>query len=154
MTGKQSPSSDAVGVDVPLKPPVPAEVFQFSHGWFKPLLFLTGLANFSSIELFTGSEPRLVVHMSWAFKSTIPLASIRTVERVPDYSTCSAGVHTDLSGGWVVNGALNNLVVLEVDPSARAYCAFFPGSVRRLTLSVVDPERFVSSLHRAMAQAA
>ena len=154
MTDKKPLSTQATDVDVPLKPDAPIETFQFAHGFFKPLLFVCGLVNFSAIELFGGADPRLAVKMSWGFSSSIPLRSIQEVERLPDYATYSAGVHTNLNGSWVVNGSLNNLVVLKVNPSVPARSAFIPGKVSRLTLSVVDPDRFVASLRRAMAEAA
>jgi hypothetical protein len=97
------------------------------------------------------------------FDVSIPRASIRRVEELPDGSVTSTGVHGAF-GKWLVNRSSKGLVRLDIRPPARASMnlgavttARLPRPIswllrqrtvklRRLTLSLDDPRRFIDSL--------
>ena len=55
------------------------------------------------------------------------------------------GVHTDFRGAWLVNGSPRAIVMVELDPPARARMAGISVTVKRLGLSLEDPDAFVSA---------
>ena len=102
-------------------------------GWILGL-FGTG-RRFSSITMHADS---IDVKMGWAFRATIPRANIVSAEprsgRVWGW-----GVH-GWRGRWLVNGSSQGLVTLKIEPPVPSRVCFFPGRLRELTVSVVDPE--------------
>ena len=110
--------------------------------WMRPLLALSGLgARRVKVEL---SDTELVVRAGVWFRVTIARASIRAVERRDD-SWWAIGVHTDFRGGWIVNGSPRGMVVVNLDPPARARASGLSVKVKRLALSLEDPEAFISA---------
>ncbi|MGA7828575.1 MAG: hypothetical protein WCA04_12985 [Geobacteraceae bacterium] len=84
------------------------------------------------------------VRMSWAFRTTFPIAAVVTVAA----SNCrplSRGVH-GFAGRWLVNGSGERIVTLDLEPVQRAYVMGFPVRLRRLMVSVVEPEAFMEAL--------
>lgn len=92
--------------------------------------------------LVTDDEVR--VEMGWAFRSIVPRTSVRSVAR-RDRTVWSRGVH-GWRGRWLVNGAGDGLVVIEIDPPSRATIG--PVGIRphELTVSVDDPDALVAAL--------
>jgi hypothetical protein len=118
---------------------------RFRYGNFRPLLRLFGLGPaFSGMEL---DDKELRVRFSWAFYSRIPLASIRRVGHDYDF-VGGIGVH-GFRGQWLVNGAANGLVAIEIAPPVRAWVVGFPVRLTRLRLSVADPVDFIRQLTAA-----
>jgi hypothetical protein len=95
----------------------------------------------------TLTDTELIVHQSWAFRSVVPRSSITGARRKPG-SVLSRGAH-GWSGRWLVNGAGDGLVVIDIEPAARARVTGVPVSLRELTLSVEDPDTLVSELQRS-----
>jgi hypothetical protein len=87
---------------------------------------------------------RVVVQMSYAFRSTIDRSAIRSVSpwsgRVWGW-----GVH-GWRQRWLVNGSSHGIVVLAIDPPARARVLGIPVRVRELAISLDDPGGFTAAL--------
>ena len=108
-------------------------------GW---TLLLAGCTPSSSyLEL---DEDRLRVRMGYAFRSDVPLLSVRSAARAPD-SPLSIGVH-GWRGRWIVNGAASPMVAISIDPDAHARMLGFPVKLRELRVSVDDPDALVAAL--------
>lgn len=92
----------------------------------------------------------LDVRMGWAFGARVPRDSIRSATHSRDVPW-AIGVHTDLRGGWLVNGSATGIVQLTLDPPVRARSAGFPITVKRLALGLQDPAGFLAALGNAAA---
>lgn len=86
------------------------------------------------------SETEMVVHLGWAFHSSVPRDAIRSVTDDTD-RVWGWGAH-GWRGSWLVNGSSQNIVRVEIDPPARARAVGFPVSLKRLRVSVADPAAF------------
>jgi hypothetical protein len=87
----------------------------------------------------------LDVRMGWAFHSRVPRSSIRVATPSRDVPW-AIGVHTDMRGGWLVNGSATGIVQLTLDPPARARTAGFAVTVKRLGLGLQDPAGLLAAL--------
>ena len=116
--------------------------FRIAYGRTKLLLTLVGMPASAAYVDVTDDE--VIVKMSWGFSATIPRSSIRGV-RVLDTKVISIGVH-GWRGKWLVNGAADRLVALDIDPAAKARTMFIPIKLTRLTLSLENREQFAAEL--------
>lgn len=104
------------------------------------LFSIMGLGpRFSGVDL---TPTDLVVTMGWAFASRIPRERIRGVARDKD-KFGGIGVH-GFARTYLVNGTTTGIVRVDVDPAARAYLLAFPVRLKRLYVSLEDPDGFVS----------
>jgi len=111
--------------------------------WMRPILAATGMGpRWVKIEL---SDTDLTVRAGLWFTGIIPRSSIRAFGRQRD-AWWAIGVHTDFRGAWLVNGSPRNIVMLTVDPPARARMAGISVKVKRLGLSLEDPDAFMAAL--------
>ena len=114
--------------------------------WMRPIMAATGIGpRRVRIEL---SDIDLTVRAGVWFTAAIPRSSIRAVARQRD-AWWAIGVHTDFRGAWLVNGSPRGIVMLAVDPPARARMAGFSVTVKRLGLSLEDPDAFAAALTTA-----
>lgn len=94
------------------------------------------------------AEPdRIDVRMGWAFRSSIPRASVREVElvaRIP--ALMELGVH-GLNGAWSVNGSSAGVVKVASAP-AGARVLSVPVRLGTLYLSLEEPDAFVVAASR------
>ncbi len=60
----------------------------------------------------------------------------------------SRGAH-GWRGRWLVNGAGDGLVVIDISPPARARVTGVPVRLRELTVSVEDPDALAAELQRS-----
>jgi len=108
----------------------------------------------SSILLFPSSayvdvtEDRISVRMGWAFRSTFDRTRVAAVSKYPGSIALTRGVH-GWRGKWLVNGAGDGVVEIELEPEQRAYVLGVPVGLRRLLVSVVDPGALVDALRPA-----
>ena len=56
------------------------------------------------------------------------------------------GVHSDFRGSWLVNGSMEGIVFLDLDPPARGRSGPIPIRIKRLGLGLEDPEDFLRQL--------
>jgi hypothetical protein len=87
----------------------------------------------------------LDVRMGWAFHATVPRSSIRAATPSRD-APWAIGVHTDMRGGWLVNGSATGIVQLTLDPPVRARSAGIAVTVKRLGLGLQDPAGLLTAL--------
>jgi hypothetical protein len=114
-----------------------------SSRWLQPIFALVLLLpRFTLVEV---DDASIVVRFGWAFRATIPRPSVRTVERTGDV-WWAVGVHTNGRGRWIVNGSPHGMVRIDLSPAAPARALGFPVHVRRLLLSLVDPDAFVAGV--------
>ena len=59
------------------------------------------------------------------------------------------GVHTDMMGGWIVNGSPLGMVHLTIEPPAAGRFASLPIRVSNLWLSLEEPDAFVEAVAAA-----
>lgn len=117
--------------------------FRIRYGSLRLLLSVLGLGPRWSRVVVGDREIEVV--MGWAFRATIPRASIRSARRGAD-AAASIGVH-GFGGSWLVNGALGGIVELTIDPPAHAVViGFYPTRVGTLRIGLEDPAAFVSAL--------
>ena len=86
----------------------------------------------------------LTVRLGLTWNAEIPRASIRTAGHDP-LRTISIGAH-GWRGDWLVNTSTRGLVVLSIDPPARARCLGYPIRLRTLHVSLADPDAFLAEL--------
>jgi hypothetical protein len=115
--------------------------------WLLPIMFFAGAAP--STARITIEDDVLRVKMGWFwFRATVPLQSIVHARRSAN-AWFAVGVHTDMMGGWIVNGSPLGMVHLTIEPPAAGRFAGLPIRVRNLWLSLEDPDGFVEALTSA-----
>jgi spermidine synthase len=119
-----------------------SRTFAFLYGAFKPLLVVLGMGpGLSVVEL---NDEELHVRMGWAFQARIPRAAI-TGARPVSGTVGGIGVH-GWRGRWLVNGSMDRIVAVDIDPSVRAVATGFPVHLHYLALSLEEPDAFVAAL--------
>lgn len=112
-------------------------------GRLRPLLVATGMPQSRCwVEL---SDTTLTVQMSWSFRAEIPTPLVASAKLNQGRAPLSIGVH-GWRGRWLVNGSREGLVVITIDPPAKACAVGIPVALRELTVAVEDPVRLVTEL--------
>ena len=117
--------------------------FEMRFGSFRLLLCLLGIGRRQTVIELT--DDALHVRMGWAFRTTVPRASIASAASDRVRPLLGIGVH-GWAGRWTVNGAPAPMVAVTIDPPARARVLFVPVRLRRLRISVTDPDAMVAAL--------
>ena len=122
-----------------------ARTFKMAYWpWLLPLMIVVGAGP--STSRISIEDDRLRVKMGWFwFRSTVPLRSIVNIRRSAN-AWFSVGVHTDMMGGWIVNGSPLGMVHLTIEPAADGRFAGLPIHVSNLWLSLEEPDGFVQAL--------
>lgn len=89
----------------------------------------------------------VAVRMGWAFRASFPRSAIARAHRL-DARPLSRGVH-GFAGRWLVNGAGDRLLGIELDPIQRARVLGIPVRLRQLIVSVDDPDALAAQLRGA-----
>ena len=110
--------------------------------WYKWIAVLCGLVPQWSRVTIDGDQ--VVVWMSYAFRSTFDRSTIRSVTPWSG-RVWSWGVH-GWRQRWLVNGSSQGIVVLALDPPARARVLGWPIHVRELAVSLDDPVGLTAAL--------
>jgi hypothetical protein len=114
--------------------------YTISYGALGPLLTLLGLGRrFSSIEK---NGDQVHVRMGWGFRAKFPVASIRSVAPFTGVAM-GIGVH-GFAGNYLVNGKASGIVTLEIQPTAKAFLMGIPVKLRKLSVSLDEPEQFIA----------
>ena len=113
-----------------------------SARWMRPILAVSGLGP-TRVRIVL-SDAELVVRAGPWFRARIPRSSLRSAGRRRD-AWWAIGVHTDFRGAWLINGSPRGIVMVEVDPPARGRMAGIPVKLKRLGLSLDDPDAFLSA---------
>lgn len=116
--------------------------FGIRFGLFTWPLVLLGMGpRVSHVEVKEGNAR---AEMGWAFRSTIPLSSVKRTHR--DRNMWGGiGVH-GWNGRWLVNGSVTGIVTMEIDPPARAWVMGVPVRLRKLHVSLDDPDGFLATM--------
>jgi hypothetical protein len=86
----------------------------------------------------------IAIEMGWSFSGRAPRRSVTSARLLQD-TVVSRGVH-GWRGDWLVNGAGDGLVEVLFDPPMRSHVAGVPVRVRRLRVSVDDPDGLARAL--------
>jgi hypothetical protein len=54
--------------------------------------------------------------------------------------------HSNLQGTWWLNGSMDNLVAIDIDPPASGHIWGLPVKPKRLVVSLEDPEGFLAEV--------
>lgn len=92
----------------------------------------------------TVSDGDVAIKMGPSFDGRAPRTSVVS-SRVLTDTVISRGVH-GWRGDWLVNGAGDGLVEVLFDPPMAGHVLAFPVKVRRLRISVDDPDALVAAL--------
>jgi hypothetical protein len=91
-------------------------------------------------------QDTLRVRMGWAFSAHI---SRRLVAKAgpgkPPLIRLTAGAH-GWGGRWLVNGAPDGIVTIELSEPVRAFVSGFPIRLKELSVSLDDPDGFLAAL--------
>lgn len=90
------------------------------------------------------TDDDVTVAMGWAFRARFPRSAVASTERL-EATPLSRGVH-GLAGRWLVNGAGDNILVMDLRPAQLARVLGFPVQLRQLMVSVDDPEALATRL--------
>jgi hypothetical protein len=85
------------------------------------------------------------VRMAWAFRTTFDRTRVTGTSQLGRRITLTRGVH-GWAGRWLVNGAGDGILVIDLDPHQRAYVMGFPVRLRQLHVSVDDPAALAAAL--------
>jgi hypothetical protein len=91
-------------------------------------------------------EDTIHVRLGWAFTSRIPRRLVAGAgpgrpPRIP----LTAGAH-GWGGRWLVNGAPDGIVDVELSEPVRAFISGFPIRLKLLSVSLEDPDGFLAAL--------
>jgi hypothetical protein len=88
---------------------------------------------------------RVSVRMAWAFRATFDRTRVRATSMPGERVPLTRGVH-GWAGRWLVNGAGDGLLTIELVPPQRAYVMGFPIRLKELRVSVADPAALAAAL--------
>jgi hypothetical protein len=84
------------------------------------------------------------VQFAWAFRATFPRSAVATTS-VSSERPLSRGVH-GFAGRWLVNGAGDRILDVVLEPAQRARVLGWPVKLRRLLVSIDDPNALAEAL--------
>jgi hypothetical protein len=90
------------------------------------------------------SDADLAIKMGRSFDGRAPRTSVTSARALTD-TVISRGVHGG-RGDWLVNGDGSGLVELLFEPPMPGHVLMFPVRVRRLRVSVDDPDGLVAAI--------
>jgi hypothetical protein len=108
--------------------------------WMRPLLAAAGMGRRRTRVVVDDGQLHVVAGF-W-FRAHIDLDALKRVRRARDM-WWAIGVHTDFRGGWLVNGSPRGIVMIDVAPPAPARFVGIRVKVRRLGISLEEPDVFV-----------
>ena len=92
------------------------------------------------------ADESLHVRMGWAFSARIPRQLVaRAGPGQPPAIRFTAGAH-GWGGRWLVNGAADGIVDVELSEPVRAVVSGFPVRLKVLSVSLEDPDGFLAAL--------
>jgi hypothetical protein len=109
-----------------------------------PVINVLLAASFSRNATVELTADSLVVRLGLTWSATVPRGNITSAGHDP-LRTISIGAH-GWAGEWLVNTSTRGLVVLTIEPEGRGRCLGVPIRLRRLHLSLADPDAFLAEL--------
>jgi hypothetical protein len=126
---------------------MPAQWFSLRYGVHSRWL-LTALAMGPGRSGVALGDRDVSVAMGWGITGRAPLNSITSAAAVDQTVSFTRGVH-GWRGKWLVNGAGDGIVEVGFEPPMKAHVIGFPVRIRRLLVSVDDPEGLALALREA-----
>jgi hypothetical protein len=108
----------------------------------------TGLLLFPSASYVEIAGNEISVRMGWAFRATFDRSCIAAASALDKRVGLTRGVH-GWAGRWLVNGAGDGLVEIDLEPRQRAYVLGIPVSLRKLQVTVDEPAALATALAAA-----
>jgi hypothetical protein len=120
--------------------------FALRYGRAGALLGALGCGRrFSRVTL---DDTELTVRLGWAFSASVPRDAILRATTDPRSHWWAVGAHATARNTWLVNASTRGVVWLDLVPFVRARTLAFPLKLRRLGISVEDPDAFVAAINR------
>jgi hypothetical protein len=120
---------------------------------WQPFLWLVGVLPGNAYVELAGDMVRVSFGL---FRYRFPRANVvaaRPVGRASLFKL-GIGIHGNLVSGMAINGSLDGLVELRLQPPRRFWVLVIPMRVSRLFLSLKDPDAFVQALGATVGPAA
>ncbi len=117
--------------------------FETSYAWLSRALLIAPSDSYVEIS---GNE--VSVRMGWAFRAKFDRSCIVGAAPVGQRVPLTRGVH-GWGGRWLVNGAGDGILAIDLEPRQRAYVMGIPVSLRQLNVSVDDATALASALGAA-----
>jgi len=114
--------------------------FETAYALLSRALFISPADSYVEID-----DGRVSVRMAWAFRATFDRSSIRGTSPLGKRVPLTRGVH-GWAGRWLVNGAGDGILVVNLEPRQRGYVMGFPVRLRELMVSVDDPSALAEAL--------
>lgn len=109
-------------------------------------VLLTGLLVPPSNAYVEIDDETITVRMGWAFSARIPRRLITAARPGrPPAIRFTAGAH-GWRGRWLVNGAADGIVTMELSEPVRAFVSGFPIRLKELSVSLEDPTAFLGAV--------
>ena len=91
------------------------------------------------------ADNEVSVRMGWAFRAKFDRSRVTRASLSGKRIPLTRGVH-GWAGRWLVNGAGDGIVAIDLDPTQRARVMGFPVRLRQLLVSVEDPSALAGAL--------
>lgn len=114
--------------------------FDPAYAALSSALFLSPAGSYIEIDGTTVS-----VRMAWAFRATFDRARVARASPLGRRVPLTRGVH-GWGGRWLVNGAGDGILVIDLEPTQRGHVMGFPVRLRQLQVSVDDPGALARAL--------
>ncbi|MGO8994469.1 MAG: hypothetical protein ACLQVI_14215 [Polyangiaceae bacterium] len=117
-----------------------------------PIKFEAAYAAVSSALLLSPSDSyveiegnTVSVRMAWGFRATFDRSCVAKTAPLGKRVPLTRGVH-GWAGRWLVNGAGDGILTIDLEPKQRGYVMGFPVKLRQLQVSVEDPAALAAAL--------
>lgn len=128
-----------------VRPPTSRRFAVDYYSWSRVLFSLGG--HGPKVTAVDVSADVIRVRAGWVFQADVPRSSITRAYRRSNPWWNVGGTQTDMLGSWAVSGAYRNIVALDLDPKARGRLfSFIPVSIRRLLMSLEEPDAFLAAI--------
>ncbi len=114
--------------------------FDASYALLSRALFIHPSDSYVEV---TGTH--VTVRMGWAFRAAFERSRVAGTSPLGKRVPLTRGVH-GWAGRWLVNGAGEGLLAIDLEPRQRAYVMGFPVSLRQLLVSVEAPPALAAAL--------
>ena len=111
-----------------------------AYAVFSSALFLPPSSSYVEV-----TEREVSVRMAWAFRATFDRSRVAGTSLFDRPIPLTRGVH-GWSGRWLVNGAGDGILTIDLAPPQRAYVSGIPVRVKQLLVSVADPAALAAAL--------
>ena len=111
--------------------------------WWQPLLALFGATRSRSyVEM---ENDRLAVRFG-LFRYRVDRGRVADAQQVKGRWWIGIGCHTDILRWLAINGSLNGMVELRIQPAQWLWLLFIPVHCSQLYVSLEDPDAFLRAL--------